>query len=261
MKRSLACMLLLALLVPGCRSAGPRRAGTPAPGPDPLRAYVGDVRMFQSKGDDKDVTLKPGQRPAGACDLAVRIRSARFEKAGARFVLDTVGQPAVGGRRGRCKDVAPSRQLLLAGLASGPAVSARVDGVLQSPDAYLRSRGVAFDRPAGQRPREVASPDLSAASAERVLGLKVKTWPQVLLSVHPYFHDPSGRVRQESEVEFEAVVGTDGRLHEPRLTTALSGPQQELVMSTLSRWRYEPARTASAPVAARISSRLALRID
>ncbi|HUG54104.1 MAG TPA: hypothetical protein VMR21_10895 [Vicinamibacteria bacterium] len=262
MKRSLAVTLLLALLVPGCRSAGPRRAGLEGPaGADPLRAYVGDVRIFRSKGDDRSLTLKPGQRPAGGCDLAVHVRAARFEKDGARFDLDTVGQPSVSGQRSGCRKVAPSRQLLLAGLGPRTDVAARVEGVLQSPEAYLRSRGVAFDRPAGQPPREIASPDVSAASAERVLGLKVEAWPRVLLAVDPYFHDPSGRVRQQSEVEFEAVVGTDGRLYQPRLTTALSRAQQELVLSTLSRWRYDPARTASAPVAARSSARTALRIE
>jgi hypothetical protein len=93
-----------------------------------------------------------------------------------------------------------------------------------------------------------------------VLGRKVKAWPKVLLSVSPYVRAPSGRLRQESEVEFDAVVGTDGRVHDPTLKTTLSEAHQAVVLSALSRWRYEPARTADTPVAARISSRLNLRI-
>ena len=109
-------------------------------------------------------------------------------------------------------------------------------------------------------PREIASPDVLAPAPEAGLGRKVTAWPKLLLSVSPYAHAPSGRLRQESEVEFDAVVGTDGRVHEPRIKTALSSAHQDLVLGALSRWRYEPAHTASAPVAARISSRLALRL-
>jgi hypothetical protein len=108
--------------------------------------------------------------------------------------------------------------------------------------------------------KEIASPDVHSAATESVLGRKVKAWPKVLLSVSPYVHAPSGRLRQESEVEFDAVVGTDGRVHDPKLKTALSESHQAVVLTALSRWRYEPARTADAPVAARISSRLNLRL-
>ena len=46
----------------------------------------------------------------------------------------------------------------------------------------------------------------------------------------------------------------------PKLKTTLSETHQAAVLSALSRWRYEPARTPDNPVAARISSRLSLRI-
>jgi hypothetical protein len=261
MPRSLRRALVLVLLSAACRSAGPRSGGPVPAGRDPLRAYVGDVRVLRARADEKSLTIGPKDRLAGECDMAVRVRSAAFDKKGATFSLETVGRPAVSGHEPRCKSAQPSIQLVLAGLTATQDVAARVDGVLLTPEAYLRARGVTFDRPADAALiKDVASPDVLAPAVEAGLGRKVKEWPRLLLAVNPYVHDPSGRLRQESEVEFDGVVGTDGRVHDPRLKTTLSQAHQDAVLGILSRWRYEPARTADAAVAARISSRMALRI-
>ena len=260
MKRSLA-LLAVVLLSGACKTAGPRTAPTSGPGVDPLRRYVGDVRVLRYRADQKQITATAKQRLSGECDMVVRVRSAAFQKKGAAFALDTVGRPSVAGREVRCRGLQPTVQLLVADVSAGSNdLAGRVDAVLQTPEAYLRSKGVAFDRAESGAPHEVASPDVLAPPVEAGLGRKVTAWPKVLLSVNPLFHDPSGRVRQESEVEFDAVVGTDGRVHDPRLKTALSAAHQEVVLGALSRWRYEPAHTATAPVAARVSSRLAFRI-
>jgi hypothetical protein len=258
MKRSLA-VLAVVLLSGACKTAGPRMTTVPA-GRDPLRPYIGEVRVLRHRADQKSVTAS-AKPLSGDCDMVVRVRAAGFQKGGALFSLDTVGRPAVGGREPRCRTIQPTVQLLLAGASAASSdLAARVDTVLQTPDAYLRAKGVRFDRPAADPPREIASPDVLAPAPESGLGRKVTAWPKLLLSVSPYAHAPAGRLRQESEVEFDAVVGTDGRVHDPRVKTALSKAHQDLVLGALSRWRYEPAHTASAPVAARISSRLALRL-
>jgi hypothetical protein len=261
LKRSLPVALVAVLLSAGCQSGRPKTGSAVPAGRDPLRPYVGDVRVLRAKADEKSFTVSPKQKLSGECDMAVRVRSAGFQKGGALFSLETIGRPAVAGREGRCRSVQPVVQLLVAGLT--PASSdlvARVDAVLQTPEAYLATKGVTFDRPPGEMGKDIASPDILAAAPEAVLGKKVKAWPKVLLSVSPYVHDTTGRIRQESEVEFDAVVGTDGRVHDPKLKTTLSEAHQAVVLSALSRWRYEPARTADAPVAARISSRLNLRL-
>ena len=261
MKRSLPPALVAVLLLAGCQSGRPKTGSAVPAGPDPLRPYVGDVRVLRAKADEKSFTVSTKQRLSGECDMAVRVRSAGFQKGGALFSVETIGRPAVAGREPRCRTVQPVVQLLVAGLTpTSSDLATRVDAVLQTPEAYLATKGITFDRPAGEMGKEIASPDVLAAPPEAVLGKKVKSWPKVLLSVSPYVHDTSGRIRQESEVEFDAVVGTDGRVHDPKLKTALSEAHQAVVLSALSRWRYEPARLADAPVAARISSRLNLRI-
>jgi len=261
LKRLLSLGFVVVLLSAGCQSGRPKAGSAVPAGRDPLRPYVGDVRVLRAKADEKSFTVGTKQRLSGECDMAVRVRSAGFQKGGALFSLETIGRPAVGGREPRCRTIQPTVQLLVAGLtAASSDVATRVDSVLQTPEAYLAAKGVAFDRPAAETVKEIASPDVLAAPPEAVLGKKVKSWPKVLLSVSPYVHDTTGRIRQESEVEFDAVVGTDGRVHDPRLKTALSEAHQAVVLSALSRWRYEPARTADTPVAARVSSRLNLRI-
>ena len=111
------------------------------------------------------------------------------------FALDTVGRPAVGGREPRCKTIQPAVQLVVAGATPASSdVTARVDAALQTPEAYLRAKGVTFDRAPGATPREVASPDVLAPAPESGLGRKVTAWPRLLLSVSPYAHDPSGRI-------------------------------------------------------------------
>jgi hypothetical protein len=261
LKRSLPVALVAVLVSAGCQSGRPKTGSAVPAGRDPLRPYVGDVRVLRAKADEKSFTVSTKQRLSGECDMAVRVRSAAFQKGGALFALETIGRPTVAGREPRCRTVQPLVQLLVAGLtpASGD-LATRVDAVLLTPEAYLASKGIQFDRPAAEMGKDIASPDVHSAAPEAVLGRKVKTWPKVLLSISPYVHDTSGRIRQESEVEFDAVVGADGRVHDPKLKTTLSEAHQATVLSALSRWRYEPARTADAPVAARISSRLNLRI-
>jgi hypothetical protein len=78
--------------------------------------------------------------------------------------------------------------------------------------------------------------------------------------VDAYYHDPAGRVRYEGELEFEATVGRDGRLQDPRMKTSLAAPQQKVVLLALSLWRYEPALEGPHPVSAPLESRLVLRI-
>jgi hypothetical protein len=64
----------------------------------------------------------------------------------------------------------------------------------------------------------------------------------------------------ETEVEFGGIVGPDGRLHQPSLTTQLADAHRARVLQALSLWRFEPAQTAEGPVASRVALRTSLRI-
>jgi len=264
MKRSLFGLLLLSLLGPACKTGGAKAPpAPPAPPPDLLRPYEGALRVLPHKGDVRALTIKLGESLAGDCDVAVRIRSVVFDKGVAHFALETLGLPRVGERRVSCKRLEPGLQLVLTGFPSGPVtpeVTARIDEVLLTPEAYLRAKGTAFDRPPGQAPSEVASKLSDANEGERRLARATVAWPQPLLSVEALSRAPKKGAHFERLVTVEAVVGTDGRLYRPAVKTSLDPAHEAAVLAALPFWRFEPARRADAPVGARVSLELALRV-
>jgi hypothetical protein len=264
MKRSLIGLLLLSLLGPGCKTGGARApAAPPAPPPDLLRPYEGALRILLHKGDVRALTVKAGESPSGDCDVAVRVRSVVFDKGTARLALETLGLPRVGERRVSCKRLEPDPQLTLTGFPSGPVtpeVTARIDEVLPTPEAYLRAKGTAFDRPAGVAPTEVASKLPDASEGERRLARATVAWPQPLLSVEALSRAPKKLAHFERLVTVEAVVGTDGRLYHPVVKTSLGPADETAVSVALLLWRFEPARRADGPVGARVTVEAALRV-
>lgn len=254
--------VLLALALPACQSAPKAPPTAAAPLPDLLRGYEGALRIFKAKGDERSVTLRAGEPPAGACDLAVRVRSVAFEAGTARFSLESVGLPRVGEKRTRCKKLQPGLQLALTGFAGDltPEAAARIDEVLLTPEAYLRARGTAFDRPAGARPAEVASALPDGSEGERRLARGVVAWPRPLLAVDAMYRDASGRAGHERLVGFEAVVGTDGRLYDPRVKASIDRAHEAAIKAALSLWLMEPARGRDGPLGARVALESVLRV-
>jgi hypothetical protein len=262
-RRIVPAALFLAVLLPGCRSAGPKTPSGPVAPPDALADYVGQLRVLRYQGDRQKIEVSPQTRLSGQCDVAVEVRSVSFGDGEARFSLETAGLPMVRQQRPRCEKTVTGMRLIVDGLPAAPAksdVSPRVDAVLQTPEAYLQSMGVAFDREPAEAPTEVASREVDATGPERALARSVTTWPQPLLTVVAWYHDSSGRVRQEGELEAEGVVGTDGRLYRWRFKTSLSDVHETAVGRALSLWRFEPARQGDEPVAARIALHPVLRI-
>ena len=255
--------LFLALALNACQSAPKAPPVATAPLPDLLRGYENALRILRGSGDERSVTLRAGEPPAGACDLAVRVRSVAFEAGTARFSLESVGLPRVGEKRTRCKKLQPGLQLALTGFAGGdvtPEVTARIDEVLLTPEAYLRARGTAFDREAAGKPAEVASALPDGSESERRLARGVVAWPRPLLAVDAMYRDASGRAGHERLVGFEAVVGTDGRLYDPRVKASIDRAHEAAIKAALSLWLMEPARGRDGPLGARVALESVLRV-
>jgi hypothetical protein len=263
MKRQLFVVLLLAALVPACRSAGPKAPAGPAVLPEPLAEYQGEYRVLSHQGDQRRVRSRPGESLSGSCDVAVHVRQVGLDGGVARFSLDNVGLPRVRGEEPDCEEAQPGLMLLVEGLTDGmepSEVRARIDGMLQTPEVYLASKGVSFDLPEGQAPVEIAAWDVYSGTEERNLGRHVKTWPKPILTVDPWYHSGSDRLRQEGQVNVEIVVGTDGRIHESTVKTGMGISHELAVKRVLPLWRFEPARGPDGPVAARIMIEPILRI-
>ena len=224
-------LVLLALLAAACKAGGPKAPpGAPLPA-NLLRPYEGELRILRHKGDEKSVKVKAQERLGGGCDVAVRIGSAAFEKRTARFSLETIGLPNVNGQEPTCKRLQPRIQLAITGFPAGPAASdvlAQVDERLQTPETYLRAKGSKFGLPPGKEPVVVASELFDAKSEERALARAITAWPKLVLSVNPVNRAPSKGVRQQGFVEFEALVGTDGRLYRPLLKASVGDANEAI---------------------------------
>ena len=255
-RRSLLYVLPFVFLAPACKTAGPRVAPAATAASDPVAAYVGELRLLRHNGAKGKIQLDARSLPAEGCAVAVRVRAAALVKGSAHLSLETLGTPRLRERRADCRRMQPQLELAISGFAASAElaeVTARVDGILQTPEAYLAAQGIRFDLAPGEVSSEVASREVFATNAESRLARLVTTWPLPLLSVDPWYRDPSGRIRQQSEVALEAVVGSDGRLHRPALRTTLSDVHASFVLRSLPLWRFTPARRADAPIATRVA--------
>jgi hypothetical protein len=263
MTRQRLAVLLLLSVVPACRSAGPHRPSGPAVLPPPLAQYQGEIRILRHAGDEQKVQVGTVEDLTGGCDVAVHVRTVALDGDTARFSLDNVGLPRVKGRSASCERARPGLLLFVEGVGEGTnpeVVTTRVDRVLQTPEAYLKSKGVEFDLAPGDVPEEVASREVHAPADEKMLGRQVGNWPEELLSVDPWYHHGSGGIRQEGEVKVEAIVGTDGRVHAPRVRTGMGASHEQAVLRVLPLWRFEPARVGDRSVGARLILSPILRI-
>ena len=155
---------------------------------------------------------------------------------------------------------APDTTLTVARVGSADALSGALDALLPTPEQYLKNSGTPFDRDPGAAPAVAAADGLGTTGDERNLARQVTTWPVALLTVDADV--PAGKRvgGRESEVDFVAVVGTDGRLHAPRVTTPLSDDHVKQLMRAFALWRYQPARGAGGELPARVTGKAVLRL-
>jgi hypothetical protein len=271
MSRSRACKVIAMALVsalPACRSGrGPSAGGVPAPAsPARVQQLVGQTRILRHRGDERKVTLKHADlaRLAGGCDAAVDVRQAALEGGTLRLSLTHLGRPNVVSQRrtDRRRPCEPAVQsaVVVSQVGSEEALDAVLRTLLPTPEQYLRTWGTPFDREPGPAPSFGAADGPGTTGEERSLARKVTTWPVALLTVDADV--PAGKRigGRESEVEFVALVGADGRLHAPRVSTPLSDEHAKQVLRALSLWRYQPARSATEEIPARVTGKAVLRL-
>jgi hypothetical protein len=267
---TVATLLCLPLLS-ACKSGGRTAAQTtPARDQSALeRTYLGQQRILLAHADEPKLVYKRKDlgKSSPGCEAAVEVKSVSVDKGAVTLGLTYLGRPRVGEPRPgkeRCKKLVPQISLQLTGYeGSGSAAMATdIDRLLSTPDAYMAANGVPFNLPAGGETKPIADATIDAPVEERKLARDVKTWARTLFSVEPAYYDPNRKVRHQGEVEFAALVGTDGRLHEPRVLTTLGGEAHNAqVVKALALWRLEPARKADrTAVATRLKGRTTFHI-
>lgn len=269
-RRVLALGLSALAALAGCKSAGgPPPAAGPGPLADAARALVGQQRILRFDGKKKDVAIdvREARRSSGPCDVAVEIKAASLANGVGQFVLDPIGQPRLEGRSKEkagkkwvCRDYPAQTVLRITGLGTtADSATADVAKVLLTVEGYLAANGLALDRPPGPAPKDVADPTLTAGAESQRLAREITAPQRLLLAVDPVYRSPNRKIHYEGQVDFAAVVGTDGRIHQPRLSTTL-GDHEPRVLRALPLWRYDPAQRGDAPVAVRISEKTVFRI-
>ena len=271
MRRPLLAWSLLAVLA-GCRSGGgPAVRPATEPPPEFVQSYVGQRRVLLHAKDESRVAVTRAEaaRRTAACASAVEVKRAALADGVLRLDLEHVGLARLAGDVGKdvqasCGVPTSAYGLAVSGFASGDeaaVVEESLAKLLVTPEAFLQARGTPFDRAAVEDPRVAAMRDVPGSTAEeRNLGRKVTAWPKPLFAVSPEVFLGRKEMRSESEVEFDGVVGPDGRLHAVKVTTPLSASHVSVVVRALSLWRLEPAVTKDGPVAAKVSLRTSLRV-
>jgi hypothetical protein len=254
---ALAGLAVVATAGPGCKSAAPQAPPAAAPSrPDPLAGYVGRTVFVRHVGDQPRATIKRAEIASarGDCDVVAEVRQARFDGGAAVVTVHPVGRPRLakrGARQERCGD--DQEQVVVTVSGFDPAAPiADIEGplgqVLQTPEAYLKDHGVAFDLAAGKPPGE--------PTAEHF----VTTRPARLLWVDSIRRDPAGKVSHEGELEIEGVVGTDGRIYGARLLTVINSEDEQRVRALLPLWRFEPGLRGGDRVPVKVRERMVFRI-
>jgi hypothetical protein len=196
----------------------------------------------------------------------VEIRQASLEGGTLRFVLGYLGEVRVEGaapNRGKPCAVVPESGVTVAGFAPGtepPVVEEEMNRILATPEAYLSALNVTVQRPTEFLEGVAATGSGTSTAPERNLARQVTTWPKRLLWVDAAVPAPKKGLRREVEVEVRAVVAADGRITDSSVLTPLSDEHLGAVKRGLNLWRFVPARAGEKAVAARVTSRLALRM-
>jgi TonB family protein len=231
---------------------------------------VGQLRLLRFDGKNKAVQIKMQDlaERSGPCDLAVEIRTATLAPGQARLSVDVLGlaryagQPREPlGQKSMCRGLPQQIPISLSTPAgdSPSALVAEVGRVLLTPEDYLAAHGMAFDRAAGDEPKDIADQTLTASLEEQRIARALTRPAKLLLAVDPAYPAAHRSVRQEGQVELRVVVGADGRLHQPKIITAL-GDYEARLLRVLPMWRYDPARRGEDPVAVRLTEKAILRL-
>jgi hypothetical protein len=261
-------VVVMGLALPACRSGqGPSagRPGAPA-APAEVQKLVGQARILRHRGHERKVSLKRDDlaRLAGGCDAAVDVRQASLEGGTLRLSVAHVGRPSVAARgrarRGRSCTPATDAVVAVTRVGSADALSATLDALLPTPEQYLKANGTPFERDPGKAPAVAAADGPGTSGDERVLARQVTTWPEPLLTVDAGLPAAKRVGARESEVDFVGVVGTDGRLYEPRVLTPLNDDHVKQLLRALTMWRYQPARGTAGELPARVSGKAVLRL-
>lgn len=210
-----------------------------------LHLMVGQKLIMLHFGDAREIRIKAKElnKIKNTCYLAVQIKSAEWNKDKAEFYWENIGTPSVHGiPRGVCQaTVVHNRGTIeVTNFPKDESVESFAGSVIklfQTPEQYLTAAGISFNY-------------AEETDIERSVGYidKTITPPKPLLTVDAAFGDHVQARNFHGVVAIGFYVGTDGRVHRPRIVKSLDKDLDEQVLKVMPMWRFEPARKEGSPI-------------
>jgi TonB family protein len=222
-----AIVLVLLLATPLARS----QAQTPF-----LQVYVGQSFLVRERDGLHEVEkIKKGdaEHYNGICDKAVHVKAVKFTKGVLQFDVEDIGMVLPGGNTPReCfrADETRMTKLLISGFNGGESQSeleAVIGLVLQTPETYLTSRGLAS---------VLSQRDAQTTATE------VQTPAKLILDVTPWYPQQAIERRIPLELKIQMTVGVDGKLQDVQIVSGAGSGLDAVFLRVLPLWRYEPSR-------------------
>lgn len=225
-----------------------------AQGPS-LQSYAGQTLILRYFGGQKAVSFRKDdfEKHKGECDVAVEVKRVSFSHEKLKLKLETVGDLAVRGRAVKCTELSQDIALNISGFAGGEteeSVTRFVQQFLQTPDAYLATYGV-----------KPVIPDPEGDSTAIGLPRTGVTKPEVLLNVFPFYRRGLRISYVQGIVTATFEVGTDGRIHSPRIKNSPDRKLSEAVLRVLPLLRFQPARQGGKPIRVRLGFEASFRVQ
>jgi TonB family protein len=86
------------------------------------------------------------------------------------------------------------------------------------------------------------------------------TAPRVLYAPDPEFSEEARKAKHQGTVILWVVIGTDGRIHDMRVSRSLGMGLDEKAIDAIRRWRFEPGRKDGIPVAVQVHVEINFRL-
>lgn len=217
------------------------------------QSLSGQLMLLAHVGQQSKVKLEKSHsiRIKGGCDRAVLVQDVTWKGSSIRIKLQDIGTPSImNHRRGDCARSVPDIVIELSGFSPdepGASISESIRQVLMTPEQYLAYNAVPFAIPTG-------ADDETPAKAPPPI-----TYPTVLLSVDANYTRPALSAKLKGAVAVVLIVGTDGRVHRPRVLKGLGLGLDENALRVLSLWRFEPGRQGEKRVA--VQSKLEMHFN
>jgi hypothetical protein len=232
-------LLILVLLAPCTRAAGPPTLPALQDSTSPVKSYLGKIYLLRGQGTEREIHLSRANLGIyrGQCDVALQITRADSAKSELQFEAEIVGTVRLAGHQTNvCPNFPAITKIFIAGFSPSDTpqdLSTALAKVFLRPDAYLASYNIAITA-SSPNSGDMESPVVQAGT----LGLVP---PKPVLSIDATYTEAARLSHLNGIVTAQVTVGRDGHLYSGTIINSLDPALDQRVLALLSLWRLQPA--------------------